>query len=352
MSNVKLGALHPGSARRRAPAGARRLRRDRRRRGGAASVVPADVAVYVSVDTSFEGDQWRAVRGLARRVPRRRRPAGDARWTRPPTRRASERRRTQGRARRPRSRIVVLAEPEPPGEPSRRGHPLTQPDDEDAFQRSSRAATAAVARGGRLAGRRRERGESLEPTARPGRAARSRAPRTFDEAMDDLDDDALARVYVNGAALLRGPAGRAGLPRAAAVAHALRAATASFGAGVRRGGRRRPHRRPRGRGRRERRSRPSPTRSELSRRSRPACSRSSPSTTSATASRPDVAAGTVAGRSFMPFDLDEVAALLSGETAVYVRARRHRSPDHARHRGRRRGGGPANGRRARRAGRR
>ena len=37
--------------------------------GSADSVVPASALAYVSVDSSFEGDQWRAVSGLLEEVP-------------------------------------------------------------------------------------------------------------------------------------------------------------------------------------------------------------------------------------------------------------------------------------------
>jgi len=37
--------------------------------GGAAEIVPADVALYASLDTDFEGDQWQAADALVRRFP-------------------------------------------------------------------------------------------------------------------------------------------------------------------------------------------------------------------------------------------------------------------------------------------
>ena len=165
--------------------------------GGAASVVPEDVAVYVSVDTSFEGDQWRAVADLLAKFP-----DGEGALEELLDDAAAEAglegevgvREALG----PELALAVLSGPQSRGEP-----PvvlLTQPDDQDAWDQLFQDGDAARAevRGWQVAAqdeavldlyREALEGPSLEDSE------------AFVETMDDLPADALARVYANGAAL-------------------------------------------------------------------------------------------------------------------------------------------------------
>ena len=283
--------------------------------GGAASVVPEDVAVYVSVDTSFEGDQWRAVADLLAKFP-----DGEGALEELLDDAAAEAglegeagvRAALG----PELALAVLAGPlvdddEPPVVL------LTQPDDQDAWEQLFEDGDAARAevRGWQVAAqdeavldRYREalEGPSLEDSE------------AFAETMDDLPADALARVYANGAALADAlpqvPGGVGQLPfGAAAGAEAtIGAALRAEGEGVRVEGR------------------------ALS------AGEDAAPVPEAYASElvEEVPAGAIAFLSFsnlgaalgeyaemvggaqgafLPFDLEQVATLFSGETALYVR---------------------------------
>jgi hypothetical protein len=282
--------------------------------GGAASVVPEDVAVYVSVDTSFDGDQWRAVADLLAKFP-----DGEGALEELLDDAAAEAG-LEGEAGvrdalGPELALAVLSGPQSGGEP-----PvvlLTQPDDQDAWDQLFEDGDAARAevRGWQVAAqdeavldlyREALEGPSLEDSE------------AFVETMDDLPADALARVYANGAALAEAvpqvPGGLGQLPfGAAAGAEAtIGAALRAEGEGVRVEGR------------------------ALSAGEDPV------PVPEAYASElvEEVPAGAIAFLSFsnlgaalgeyaemvggaqgafLPFDLEQVATLFSGETALYVR---------------------------------
>ena len=177
--------------------------------GNAASVVPADVAAYVSVDTSFEGDQWRAVRDLLQEFP-----GGEAALDELLDEAASEAGLSAGddlqAALGPEVGIAVLDVPSGPDQ-----EPplvlLTRPDDEDAFRElvaDEEAAVAEVSGWQAVAGdeatleryRSSLDGPSLEDSD------------AFADAMDDLDGDALVHLYVDGGAFVRALASQPDLP--------------------------------------------------------------------------------------------------------------------------------------------
>jgi hypothetical protein len=177
--------------------------------GNAASVVPADVAAYVSVDTSFEGDQWRAVRDLLRKFP-----DGEGALDELIDEAAAEAGLSAGDDLRaalgPEVGIAVLDVPSGPDQ-----EPpmvlLTRPDDEDAFRElvaDEEAAVAEVSGWQAVAGdeatleryRSSLDGPSLEDSD------------AFAEAMDDLDPDALVHLYVDGGAFVRALASQPDLP--------------------------------------------------------------------------------------------------------------------------------------------
>ncbi len=180
--------------------------------GSAASAVPEDVAVYVSVDTSFEGGQWRAVSDLLAKFP-----DGEGALEELLDKAAAGAGLSGGDGLKdalgPEVAIAVLDVPQGPGQAA----PvvlLTQPDDEDAFRKLVEEGEAAfgevngwqvVADDEATLERYRDSldGPSLEGSAQ------------FEETMDDLDDDALVHAYVNGGALVRALASQPGLPAGA-----------------------------------------------------------------------------------------------------------------------------------------
>ena len=109
--------------------------------GNAASVVPADVAAYVSVDTSFQGGQWRAVRDLIGKFP-----DGEGALDELLDKAADSSGLANGNGLRdalgPEVGIAVLA-PEPGADPVVVA--LTQPDDEDAFRSLTESGDVVVA---------------------------------------------------------------------------------------------------------------------------------------------------------------------------------------------------------------
>jgi hypothetical protein len=177
--------------------------------GSAASVVPADVAAYVSVDTSFEGDQWRAVRELLRKFP-----GGEGALDEVLDGAASEAGLSAGDDLRgalgPELGIAVLDVPSGPDEDP----PvvlLTRPDDEEAFQKLVAEDDAVVAEvsgwqavAGDAATLERYRGALDGPSLQDSEA--------FAEAMDDLDEGALVHLYVDGGAFVRALASEQSLP--------------------------------------------------------------------------------------------------------------------------------------------
>jgi hypothetical protein len=157
--------------------------------GGATSVVPEDVAAYVSVDTTFEGDQWQAASELLARFP-------DGEGALEEVLDEKDLQDALG----PEAVVAVLA-----GPVSTDGEPpvvmLTRPDDTEAFDRLLEGSDAARAevQGWQVVAEReavldRYR-EALEGPSLEGSEA-------FAEAMAGLPEDALARLYANGEALL------------------------------------------------------------------------------------------------------------------------------------------------------
>jgi len=167
--------------------------------GGAAAAVPEDVAVYVSLDTSFEGDQWRAVSDLLGKFP-------DGEGTLESfldeaTAEAGlegdvELRDAVG----PEVAVAILSGPigtdgEPPVVI------LTQPDDVDAFQElldSSDGTVHAEVNGWQALAS----SEAALEAYRDALAGPSLEDSdVFADTMDDLPGNALAHLYVNGEAL-------------------------------------------------------------------------------------------------------------------------------------------------------
>jgi hypothetical protein len=271
--------------------------------GGAASAVPEDVAAYVSVDTSFEGDQWRVASELLARFP-------DGEGALEELLDEAELRDALG----PEAVFTVLSGPmgadgEPPVVM------LTQPDDPDAFDQlleDSDAARAEV-RGWQVVAYDEEvldrYREALEGPSLEGSDA-------FAEAMDDLPGDALARVYANGEALIetlpelsaelgQAPLGLVEGEAGGSIGAALRAE----GDGVRVDGRLVPT------GEEEV---PAPEAYETE------LVDEVPAEAIAFFSFNDLGAalerysGLLGGGALLPFDLGEVGTLLAGETAVYL----------------------------------
>ena len=177
--------------------------------GSAASAVPASALAYVSVDTSFEGDQWRAVSGLLEEFP-----DGEGLLEDVLEKATAEAGLDQGVELRdvlgPEVALVVLDVPAA-GANEAPVVVLTKPDDEDAFaellegEDAARAEVVgwqAVAETDAVLERYRE---ALEAGSIEGVAA-------FEEAMDDLPAEALARVYVNGSGLAEVPVEAFALP--------------------------------------------------------------------------------------------------------------------------------------------
>jgi hypothetical protein len=167
--------------------------------GSADSVVPESALAYVSVDTSFEGDQWRAVSGLLEEFP-----DGEGLLEEVLEKASAEAglesdsdlRSALG----PEVAVVVLEAPTGAGDDA----PfviLTQPEDEDAFAELVEGADGARAevRGWQAVA---ETEADLERYREALDAGSLEGTDAFEEAMDDLPADALARVYVNGKAFV------------------------------------------------------------------------------------------------------------------------------------------------------
>jgi hypothetical protein len=277
--------------------------------GSAASAVPESALAYVSVDSSFEGDQWRAVSGLLEEFP-----DGEGLLEELLEQASAEAglesdadlRAALG----PELAVVVLEMPTGGGDDP----PiviLTKPDDEDAFAELVEGADGARAevRGWQAvaeteADLERYR-EALDAGSLEGRDA-------FAEAMDDLPADALARVYVNGEALGEVPTGVAPMPFDLAGARgSVGAAVVAEDDGVRvegravaTGGSEAP----------ELETFESELVEEV-----PAGAVAFLAFNDLGAALEQYADALGAGGAPLPFDLDETAGLLSGEIALYVR---------------------------------
>jgi hypothetical protein len=167
--------------------------------GSAASAVPGSAVVYVSADTSFEGGQWRAVRDLLAKFPDGEGLLEDL------LEEATAEAGLEGdadlrAALGPEVALVVLDVPSAAdAEPS--VVVLTKPEDEDAFDRLLESADEAVrgeAQGWQVVA---PTEADLERYREELEASTLEGSEDFEQAMDDLPDEALARVYVNGKAL-------------------------------------------------------------------------------------------------------------------------------------------------------
>jgi hypothetical protein len=278
--------------------------------GSAASAVPEDVAVYLSVDTSFEGDQWRAVRDLLAKFPDGEgaldellEKASDGAGV--STERLKE-------ALGPEVGVAVLDIPMGPNE-SPQVVVLSQPDDPDAFRELLEGEEAAFAEvnGWEVAApdqatldqyRQALEGPSLESSDE------------FDETMDDLDDG-LVHAYVNGEAIMEAVASQPGFP-AGAFPLAAGGEIGSVGAVVR----------AEGNGVRVEGRAVAVEQAEGAPASEPYAAElpeEIPGGVLAFLSFKGLGEGLLGGaggfEGLLPFDLNEIGELFAGETAVYVR---------------------------------
>jgi hypothetical protein len=160
--------------------------------GSSASVVPADVAAYVSVDTSFEGDKWRAVTDLLANFP-----DGEGALEELLDEAAEKAGLDAGTDVRdalgPEVALAVLAGPSAGKEP-----PvvlLTQPDDEEAWNQLFDGDEARAEVGGwQVVAEDEDVLDRYREALEAGSLEESQA---FAEAMGDLPGDALASLYAN-----------------------------------------------------------------------------------------------------------------------------------------------------------
>jgi hypothetical protein len=284
--------------------------------GAAASAVPEDVAVYVSVDTSFEGDQWRTVADLLAKFP-----DGEGALEELLDDAASEAGLEGGADLRgalgPEVAIAVLA-----GPPSPNGEPpvvlLTQPENEDAWERlfEDEDAARAEVRGWQAVAQDEDVLDRYRDALEDGTLDDSEG---FVEAMDDLPEGSLARLYANGESLVQAVpelgAGMQQFPFGAAAGGAdalIGAALRAEENGVRIEGRALSTAEDTLPG-------SDPYESELVEEV-PAGAVAFLSFNNPGAALTEYA-GMLGGAqsAFLPFDLGQVSTLLSGETAVYVR---------------------------------
>jgi hypothetical protein len=278
--------------------------------GSAASAVPEDVAVYLSVDTTFQGDQWRAVRDLLAKFPEGEGTLdellGKAHGG------ADVSTKDLDAALGPEVGIAVLDIPLGSGEEPQFVL-LTQPDDSDAFKKlfEDEGAAFADVGGWEVAAedeatlaryRQALDGQSLEDSGR------------LDEAMAGLDHG-LVEAYVNGEAILKALTSEQGIPGGAfplptGEVGSIGAVLQAEGDGIRVEGR-----------------------AIASDQAEGAFAAQEPYTAELTKRIPDgvlaflsfnglgegLAQGAGGFGGFLPFDMNEIAALFGGESAVYVR---------------------------------
>lgn len=161
--------------------------------GGAAGVVPGDLAFYAVVDTDFDGDQWEAVRQLAARFP-----GGEDFLERLAEEAESDVdfERDVEPALGPELVVTVLEFAPDEGEPP--VVVLTQPDDEEALRRlldkvDEEVVTEEVDGWQALAADR----ETLDRFLQARNGPRLDDSESFESAMDGLEEDALALAYVD-----------------------------------------------------------------------------------------------------------------------------------------------------------
>ena len=163
--------------------------------GGAADVVPADALVYVSLDTDFESDQWQQAERLAGRFP----DAIDDLMNELAEEDVDLERDVKP-AVGPEVGIVVLAPAAAGTEPQAAF--LTQPDDpaklDELLEKSDEEYAKADVDGWTVVAE----NEAAIDAIRDGEGSLSEEDE-FEEAMGELPEDALARVFVDGEAAAR-----------------------------------------------------------------------------------------------------------------------------------------------------
>jgi hypothetical protein len=164
--------------------------------GGGADVAPASSALYVSVNTDFEGDQWRQAEALLDRFPAGRETVGDLL--------AELEREDLDFERDVKPAVgpeVVFIAPDFEGEDF---VVLTQPDDPAKFQELARKGddpgVAEEIEGWWAAAENQEALDSFKEARGDDSLSENDE---FTEAMDDLPEDAVARVFLNGEAANR-----------------------------------------------------------------------------------------------------------------------------------------------------
>jgi hypothetical protein len=181
--------------------------------GAAADVVPADVFVYASVDTDFDGDGWAALEEFAARFPNGENLLQSLADEINSGEEGIDFEQDVKPALGPEVAVVLLEAPAtpdleqaPPGTEYSADSPdvviLLQPDDEAAFQRlvekSDEPPVTDEVDGWTVVA---ETQESLDSFLERLDGPRLDGSEDFERAMEDLDDGALARVFVNGAKL-------------------------------------------------------------------------------------------------------------------------------------------------------
>ena len=173
--------------------------------GAAADVVPADVFVYASVDTDFDGDGWAALEEFAAKFP-----GGDNLMQSLADEVNSGEEGIDFEADvKPAlgDEVAFVVLDAPAEDPLAEGTSesfvlLLQPDDDAAFQRllekSDEPPVTAEVDGWTVVA---ETQESLDSFRAGLDGPRLDGSEDFEHAMEDLDDGALARVFVNGAKL-------------------------------------------------------------------------------------------------------------------------------------------------------
>ncbi len=277
--------------------------------GSAASAVPEDVAVYLSVDTSFEGDQWRAVRDLLAKFPDGEGALDELLGKASDSAGLSTDKLKEALG----SEVGIAVLDLPVGYEDPPLVILTQPSDEDAFRELLEDGEAAFAEvnGWQVAA-------SDEATLERYRDALEgptlESSAEFAETMDDLADG-LVHAYVNGEAIVEAfasqpgfPAGAFPLPTGGQIG-SVGAVVKAEGNGVRVEGRAVTAQQAEGGAEVE------PYASELA--------EEVPGGVLAFVSSKGLGEGLAGGagglEGLLPFDLNEVAELFAGETAVYVR---------------------------------
>lgn len=167
--------------------------------GGAAEIVPADVAVFVSADTDFDGDQWQTAEELVRKFPDGPRALQQLLSELEEDENVSFEQDVKP-ALGPEVAVVVLEIPEGDGEPP--FVVLTQPEDEgklrELLTRSEDPVVIDQVAGWTIVSDSQASIDAFKSARGDGTLAGSE---DYREATEGLDEEALGRVYVSGQAL-------------------------------------------------------------------------------------------------------------------------------------------------------